>query len=144
MKDIVKNSNSLKSKDPFADLFSSFFSPQFDTSGVLKTDIYEDNDRLTFKVETPGVSREDISITVDKNKILTIKSESKQVDLHESAVVHRQEIKYGSYSKSWQLPDNIELNNITSRLNEGILSIEVPKRPLTEIEKQEKFDIPIE
>ena len=102
--------------DPFRDLahlqdhinrvFGSTFGPGGEglmTSGswLPPVDIYQNGDHeVVLKAELPGMSREDIAITVD-NGTLTIKGEKKLLDEVEDERLHRLERRYGVFSRSF-------------------------------------------
>src|ERR1019366_7287804 len=68
-------------------------------------DISETEQEYLIRAELPAVKKEDVKVTVDNN-IVTIQGERKQAKEHESEKVHRMESFYGSFARSFSLPDN--------------------------------------
>jgi HSP20 family protein len=98
-------------------------------------DIKENQNELTFDVELPGINPENVEITAD-NGVLTIRgekhSERKEDDDSRYHIVER---SYGSFTRSFQLPQNIDESKIEATCNNGILSVHVPKAALPQPKK---------
>ena len=98
-------------------------------------DIKENQNELTFDVEIPGINPENVEITAD-NGVLTIRgertSERKEDDDSRYHIVER---SYGSFTRSFQLPQNIDESKIEATCNNGILSVHVPKAALPQPKK---------
>ena len=89
-------------------------------------DVSESNDEIIVKVEIPGVSPEDVDISIDDNHLI-ISGEKKQ----EAEVKDRNyccvERPYGSFRRSLALPSAAEVDNIKASSKDGVLSIVIPK-----------------
>ena len=100
-------------------------------------DIKENQNELTLDVELPGINPENVEITTD-NGILTIRGEKhgerKEDDDSRYHVVER---TYGSFTRSFQLPNGIDDSRIEATCNNGILSIHIPKAALPQPKKIE-------
>jgi len=100
-------------------------------------DIKENQNELTLDVELPGINPENVEITTD-NGILTIRGEKhgerKEDDDSRYHVVER---TYGSFTRSFQLPNGIDDSRIEATSNNGILSIHIPKAALPQPKKIE-------
>jgi HSP20 family protein len=100
-------------------------------------DIKENQNELTLDVELPGINPENVEITSD-NGVLTIRgekhSERKEDD---DARYHVVERSYGSFTRSFQLPNGIDDSRIEATCNNGILSIHIPKAALPQPKKIE-------
>jgi HSP20 family protein len=98
-------------------------------------DIKENQNELTFDVELPGINPENVEITAD-NGVLTIRgekhSERKEDDDSRYHIVER---SYGSFTRSFQLPQNIDESKIEATCNNGILSVHIPKAALPQPKK---------
>lgn len=90
--------------------------------------IVEKKDRYSIEVEIPGIEPDDIDIEID-NRVLKIKGERKQENEHkdEETEVHTIEHSYGSFMRSFSLPEGIDEDNITAHDKNGILFIDIPK-----------------
>lgn len=77
-------------------------------------------------VEMPGMDKKDISIEV-KDNILSIRGEKKEAEEVKNGDYFMQERQFGQFNRSVSLPDNIDINKISSSLKNGVLTIIVPK-----------------
>lgn len=89
-------------------------------------DIYENKDEYVFKVELPGISKDDIGIEFEKGT-LTIKGERKAEKEVKEENCHRFERAYGMFSRSFSLPRNVDDKKISANMKDGILEVKVPK-----------------
>ncbi|MBN2467077.1 MAG: Hsp20/alpha crystallin family protein [Deltaproteobacteria bacterium] len=89
-------------------------------------DIHEDPENIVVKAELPGLTKKDVSIEV-KNNILTISGRRTQEDPREDTNYHRIERAFGSFCRSFMLPDSVGEENITATVKDGILEITLPK-----------------
>ena len=114
-------------------MFDTFFrGGAFEDDSSLATawtpaaDIAEHDDSYVVKAELPGLSRDDVKITV-QDTILTIRGEKKQEKESKEANYHRVERSYGSFQRSFTLPTSIRNDKIDATFKDGILSITMPK-----------------
>jgi len=96
------------------------------TGWAPAVDIAEQEDEFTVKVELPGVSKDDVKITVESN-ILTVRGEKKQEKETKKENYHRVERSYGSFQRSFTLPTAIINEKIDAAFKDGILTVRVPK-----------------
>jgi HSP20 family protein len=90
-------------------------------------DIYEDDQKLTFKVEVPEIDEKDIKVEVDNN-VLTIRGERRfEKDIKEENF-RRMERHYGTFSRSFTLPSAADPDQIEANYAQGVLAIQMPKR----------------
>jgi HSP20 family protein len=89
-------------------------------------DIAEHDEEYTVKVELPGVSKDDVKITVESN-MLTVRGEKKQEKETKKENYHRVERSYGSFQRSFTLPTAIMNDKIDAAFKDGILTVHVPK-----------------
>jgi len=89
-------------------------------------DVSEDKDNIYFTVEIPGMSKEDVKVTMLDN-ILTIQGEKKQEKEDKNVNFHRLERSYGFFSRSFTLPAAVKADKIKAAYQNGILRIELPK-----------------
>lgn len=89
-------------------------------------DVAEHEDAYQVKVELPGVSKDDVKITMQDN-ILTIRGEKKQEKESKSSNYHRVERSYGSFQRSFTLPTSVKHDRIEASYKDGILTIALPK-----------------
>ncbi len=94
----------------------------------LPIDIYEDGDGYTFIAVAPGLSADDIDIETQGN-VIKISGETIAPAMSADEKVHtlRSEIGYGKFSRSFELPEDIQADKIEAKLENGLLSLHVPK-----------------
>jgi HSP20 family protein len=93
---------------------------------IPAVDIYETKDSIMLNVELPGVTKEDMSLEV-KDNTLTIKGEKKlEKDVKEENF-HRMERTYGSFVRSFTLPNTVHQERVKAKFRDGILEITLPK-----------------
>ncbi len=95
---------------------------------VPSVDVHQSADReLVFAVELPGMKREDIDVTVEHNT-LTIRGERKQSTDVKEEQYHRVERAYGTFSRSFSLPETVDSAKVRAEYKEGVLTLTVPMR----------------
>ncbi len=103
-------------------------------------DVYEDDQRLAFKVEVPGIDEKDARVEVENN-VLTVRGERKlEKDIKEENF-RRKERHYGAFSRSFTLPTSVDPDKIEANYTHGVLTIEMPKRAEAKA-KQIKVNVP--
>ena len=90
------------------------------------TDIYETKDDYVFKLEVPGLARDDVNVELNNNT-LTIKGEKKENKEVKKEDYHRVESFTGSFSRSYTLPRNVDSKKIKANIKDGILELHIPK-----------------
>jgi HSP20 family protein len=103
-------------------------------------DIYEDDKNIYFHSELPGVAKEDVKIGVNEDRMLSIKGEKKSSQFKQGTSYLRSERKFGEFSRSFILPDNVDYNSISAKFDSGVLNISIPKK---EPEKPKEYEISI-
>ena len=96
------------------------------SSWTPAADIAEMENEYLVKLELPGVSKDDVSITVESN-ILTIRGEKKFEKDEKKDNFHRIERTYGSFERSFTLPSTIRTDKIDAAYKDGILTVTLPK-----------------
>jgi len=87
-------------------------------------DIAEHKDEYSVKLELPGVSKDDVKITLENN-VLTVSGEKKKES--KSSTFHRIERSYGAFQRSFTLPSTVKADRIDASYADGILTIVLPK-----------------
>lgn len=89
-------------------------------------DVSESDDEIVVKAEIPGVSPEDVEISIDDNHLI-ISGEKKQESEERDKNYYRVESSYGSFRRSLALPSGADLDSIKASSKDGVLSIRIPK-----------------
>lgn len=116
----------------FGNLIDRFFNESVSRAGgsaysfVPRVDIVEEEKAFQIHVAVPGVNKEDFKLDVNDN-LLTISGERKFQKEKKENNFHSIETQYGTFSRSFSLPENVDVNNIAAKYNNGILEITVPK-----------------
>lgn len=92
-------------------------------------DISETGQEYLIRATLPAVKKEDVEITVDDG-MLTLSGERRQQEEQKDEKLHKVESFYGSFSRSFALPDAIDAAAIRAESKEGVLTIHVPKTRL--------------
>ncbi len=113
-------------KDPMR-LFDDIWSgAQMAAAPSFKVDISEDEHAFHLDAELPGVSKENISLNIEDN-VLTIKAERSQLDEEKKKDYHRIERTYGGFSRSFNIGELIDQEQIGASFDNGVLHVSLPK-----------------
>lgn len=113
--------------DPFREMERIFapwrprtFSPDFD--------VKETADAYVFRADLPGVKEEDLDISVTGNRI-TVSGRRQEEDRQEGENYYTYERAYGAFRRSFTLPSDVDAENAKAQLQNGVLTITIPKTP---------------
>ena len=112
--------------DNVLDMRPGFDLQGFGTGWIPSVDVEEAKDEYRFYAEVPGMRQEDIKISLAEN-ILTLSGEKKPRYDVEKGNFHRLERAYGTFQRSFSLPQLIQADKIKASVKDGILEITVPK-----------------
>lgn len=113
----------------FSDIMDEFFNDVVRSnrdSFVPGIDISETDEQFLISAELPGMKKEDIEISLDNGR-LSISGERKFEKEEEGKKFHRVETSYGSFNRSFQLPDNVDEESIEATYENGLLNISINK-----------------
>ena len=96
------------------------------TSWTPQVDVTETDDSFQVAADIPGVSPEDIEISLH-NGLLTIRGERKYDNESSNANFSRRERFLGTFSRQFNLPDSADQETVTAKTNNGVLEITIPK-----------------
>lgn len=102
-------------------------------------DIVEDDKEYLIKAELPEVDKNDVKVTLERG-VLTISGERKAEKKEQGKKYHRIERAYGSFVRSFTLPDDADANHVTADFKNGILHVRVQK---TEDAQPRQIDVKI-
>jgi HSP20 family protein len=102
------------------------------TSGsfIPPVDIYEDENSISLRLEIPGMKQDDIDIRLENNT-LTVRGERKFEKEEKEENFHRIERRYGSFARSFTLPNTVDTDSVNADYKDGVLSISLGKRAET-------------
>jgi len=114
-------------------LFSTGSGPSWDNQTLGRgvwtphVDIYETKDQISLEAELPGMNKEDIHLTFENN-VLTLSGERRFEKDVEGQNYHRVERAYGSFTRSFTLPNTVSGEGITAEYRNGVLYLSLPKK----------------
>jgi len=103
-------------------------------------DISETDKEYLVKAELPGIKREDVKVSLEDG-VLCIEGERKYEKEDKDEKTHRVERFYGTFSRSFSLPENVDPKSIRAETKDGVLNVHVPKM---KIEKPKPVQIKVE
>ena len=104
------------------------------TTTAPAVNVKEDNKQYVMEVAVPGLKKEQVNMSIDKDGYLTL-----SIEKDESKKEHylRREFSYTSYRQSYALPDNVDADKIEANVADGVLKVVLPKVE----KKEEKEDV---
>jgi HSP20 family protein len=93
---------------------------------VPRVDIIEDDHEYLIKAEIPEVDKKDVKVTVQEG-VLTIQGERKQESEEKNKRFHRIERSYGTFVRSFFLPEDVQEDKLKAEFKDGMLLIHLPK-----------------
>ena len=116
------------------DLLDRFFSPdEFgypistnNSNWLPKTDVTEDKNSYKLTLELPGLDKDNVDVKLEDG-VLTVKGEKKEENESKDSRFHRVERHYGSFVRSFRLPESVKREKIEATFKNGLLLINIPK-----------------
>ena len=102
------------------------FSVRSKTNWSPAVDVKESDNSFTLTADIPGLTKKEVKVNITDG-ILSISGERKFEDEKESGNYHYRERRYGSFSRTFNLPETVNDKDISASFKNGILSIELPK-----------------
>jgi len=114
----------------FSNLLDRFFNDSIGQNIKQFTpavDISEDENQFEIQVSVPGMKKEDFNLEITDGR-LTISGERKMEEKKEGKNFHSLETHYGSFSRSFYLPENVKEEGIVASYEDGLLKVNLPKQ----------------
>jgi HSP20 family protein len=114
-------------------IFNDFARPEGEQESLAMgnfipaVDVYEDAHQVVLKLEVPGIKQEDLDVRVE-NQTLTVKGERKFEKDEKEENFHRIERRYGTFARTFTLPQTVDTNAPKASYEHGVLSIALPKK----------------
>lgn len=128
---------------PMRNVFDTFFDDihaktllDEEKSFVPAFDVSESDKEYSVVAELPGIEEKDLEVTLSDG-ILTIKGEKKQEKEEKGETYHRIERRYGSFQRSFRMPEHVEFEKIDAMFKDGVLRLTIPKSEEHEVKKIE-------
>ena len=90
-------------------------------------DVYEDEHNITLKIEVPGIDEKDIDVRIENNT-LTVHGERKFEKEEKEENFRRVERQYGSFTRSFTLPNTVDAEHVQAHYDKGILKVQLAKK----------------
>lgn len=112
----------------FSDFFDYDYMPRVNATAPA-INVKENENQYTVELAAPGLKKEDFSVNINDEGNLIIKMEQKTNDKEENKKEHylRREFSYSKYEQALVLPDDVDREKISAKVNDGVLSIALPK-----------------
>jgi HSP20 family protein len=122
------------------DMLSNLFDDYQTGISIPAVNIIEGKDEFRIEVAAPGLEKNDFSIDV-KNNVLFISCEKERNEETNDEKIMRREFSYGRFSRSFSLPNTVEVEKISAKHRDGVLSIHIPKREEAKEKPPKKINI---
>ena len=114
--------------DVFNDFFDTDFMPRTNATAPA-INVQESETDYEVEVAAPGMTKEDFNVHLNQEGDLTIKMEKKAENKEEDKKAHylRREFAYSKFEQTLILPDDVDKENISARVADGVLTVVLPK-----------------
>ena len=94
---------------------------------IPPVDVYEDEHGLRLKLEVPGIEEKDLDVRIENN-VLTVRGERKFEKEEKEENFQRVERRYGSFSRSFSLPNTVDQESVSAGYHNGVLTLALAKK----------------
>lgn len=105
-----------------------------------RIDIVENEKNVLLFAEMPGISKEEVKVSINQDNILIVKGGKKRPDSMENMSFIRSERNFGEFSRSFMMPESVDRDSIKAKFDNGLLSISLDKK---EPEKPKEYTVEI-
>jgi HSP20 family protein len=107
---------------------------------IPSVNVKESENQFEIEMAAPGLTKKDFTITVD-NGVLTIASEKSDEKEEKDNNYTRKEFNYNAFSRSFALPENVNVENIRAHYEDGLLKLSVAKRLEGKVKVQKMIEV---
>lgn len=126
-----ENESPVRYSNPLGNLMENFFNDNFlsreFSSAVPAVNVLETDDEFNVELSAPGFKKDDFKIECD-NQMLTISGEHRTENESKEKTFTRREFNYGSFRRTFTLPETVNEDKIDAKYEDGILKIHLPKK----------------
>ena len=126
----------------FNDLFDTEFMPKCNATAPA-INVKESDKAYTVELAAPGMKKEDFNVHINDEGNLVVKLESKQDHKEEDKTTRylRREFNYSKYEQTLILPDDVKKDGISAKVENGVLTVELPKVVEEKVKVSRQIDI---
>ncbi|MFN8153021.1 MAG: Hsp20/alpha crystallin family protein [Bacteroidia bacterium] len=117
----------LNSVDLFNDFFNDFASPEFRKWSSPAVNISETDQAYKLQLAVPGLKKEDFKIAIEENT-LVVSAEQKKEAAETTEKYTRKEFSFSSFTRRFNLPENVDQSGIAAGYEQGVMMITLPKK----------------
>lgn len=111
----------------FDNIFPEYIFNEDSTALAMPVDVKEYEEKYDIKVELPGVKKDNVDIELNKS-FIKINAKKEEEREEKNKKFHKSEFRYGEYSRTIYFPEEVDCENAKSKLKNGILTIDLPKK----------------
>lgn len=128
--------------DVFDDFFNTDYMPRANATAPA-INVIENEKNYIVELAAPGLTKEDFNVNINDDGNLSIKMEQKRENKEENKKAHylRREFSYSKYEQTLLLPDDVDKEAISAKVNDGVLVVELPKLEQTQTKVQRQIEI---
>ncbi|MBP3511796.1 MAG: Hsp20/alpha crystallin family protein [Prevotella sp.] len=128
--------------DVFNDFFEPGFMPKANTTAPA-INVMESDKGYTVELAAPGMRKEDFCVHINDDGNLIVKMENKQETKEENKNMRylRREFSYSKFEQTLILPDDVDKEKIAARVDNGVLTVELPKVVETKVKVARQIEI---
>jgi len=115
---------------PFRFEWPSRWEPTPEQLRFPKADLVDNGDRITVRIEVPGVKKDNIDVDLSENSV-TVRATSKHREEKKTEKYYRMESGVGEFARTIPLPEEIDVENAKASLEDGVLELNLPKTAKT-------------
>ncbi|KAL3697058.1 hypothetical protein R1sor_011134 [Riccia sorocarpa] len=117
------------------------FPQEISSVANTRVDWVETPEAHIFKADLPGLKKEEVKIQVTEDKLLSVSGERNKEQVDEKDSYRRMERSYGKFHRQFRLPKNTKVEEISAKMENGVLTITVPKAAVEKKPEVRNVDI---
>lgn len=125
----------------FPDLYNGFGIQPFSKAAYPKVNVLSYDDKIEIEAEIAGYTKEDISVQVEENVLSIVGKASQLSDQTDKCVYLLRELKRSSFSRSFNLSDQLDVEKVDATFKDGLLKLVIPRKVKTPENKVNKVVI---
>jgi len=110
------------------------------SAGIPSVNVTESEGNFRIELAAPGLEKKDFKIEINEN-VLTISAEKEKQSTEEDIDYKRKEFSYSNFSRSFQLPANVFLDNVNAKYENGVLKLIIPKKETNSSKSRKEITI---